>query len=97
MNRIQMVENWLFQLQLAPLNAQEAIFLAQPPEKSEICDIFDDLLLICEKRFAYASFWPDFHILGLSCPIADKPRPLRKRIFAIGIHHHDFSSGSLGP
>lgn len=85
MNRVEQVEKWLFILDLPRLNEQEALYLADPAEKGEVCDVFADLVLICEKRYKNNYFWPDFSILGLSCPIPSKPNNYMARIFVIGI------------
>lgn len=84
-NRIDQVEQWLYQLDLPRLTEQEALYLLEPSEKDDVCAVFADLVEICTRRYKLNYFWPDFAALGLSCPIPDKPNKMRPRIFCIGV------------
>lgn len=84
-NRVDRVEQWLFVLDLPRLNEQEALYLIDPPEKQTVCEVFDDLIVICKKRYKDNYFWPDFGILGVPCKIPPKEYRHRPRTFAIGI------------
>ncbi len=82
---IDQIEQWLFALDLPALNAQEARFLMQLEDKENICEVFDILVQICQKRYAHNTFWPDFTLLNLSCALPEKPMRLYDQIFAIGL------------
>lgn len=84
-NRIDKIESWLFVLDLPRLNEQEALYLSNPAQRDEVCEVFADLVFICEARYKHNYFWPDFSVLGLSCPLPPKPNNFRPRIFSIGI------------
>lgn len=84
-NRIDQVEQWMYRLGLPALSEQEALYLIDPPEKDEICEVFADLVYLCKRRYENNCFWPDFGRLGLDCRIPDKPDHYRPRIFCIGV------------
>lgn len=85
-NRIQQVEQWLFILGLPRLDEQEAIWLAGPPTRTDICEVCADLVSLCEQRYKNNYFWPDFSLLGLDeCPMPQKQKTYRPRIFVIGV------------
>lgn len=84
MNRVSLVERWLMILDLPPLVEQEVLFLSDPEEKPE-CEVFKDLVFICEKRYKKGTFWPDFSVLGLDCEMPEKPNKYTPRTFCIGL------------
>lgn len=85
-HRIDQVERWLYELGLARLQTQEALYLAQPTHYAQVCQVFDDLVQICRGRCMHGALWPDFAVLGVPCALPSAPwQPMRARIFAIGV------------
>lgn len=84
-NRIDRIEQWLYELGLYAMSEQEARYLADPAIRDTLCEVFTDLVFVCERRYKDNSFWPDFSLLELDCEIPKKPRVHRPRTFAIGV------------